>query len=112
MYAVVDGLGKVAYKKDSTIIKLGEEEVEVGSIKGTTEDKLINATDVNGQAIVLDARKGFDHLSLAKSEGRKVVRVEGKSYRIVTQRLFEVPANHDVELAAQPPSLHETTHSI
>jgi len=66
---------RLFYKKQHKIIRLGEEELEIKEVFGGVGQKLINALTTNDEKIVLDARKGFDHLSIAKSGDRRIVEV-------------------------------------
>ncbi len=76
-YVIIEGVQKLFYKKHQSVVRLGEEHLEIAEISGEQDSKLLNARDIDGREIVLDARKGLDELSLAMSTERTITRAIG-----------------------------------
>lgn len=74
-FALVEGVQRLFYKKQNKIIRLGTDQIEIRELISQAGQKLINAITTNDEQVVLDARKGFDQLSLAKSGDRRIVEV-------------------------------------
>ncbi len=79
-FAMIDGVKKLFYKKTNQLIQLGEEQIEIKEIVSSSDQKLLNAISTNEEEVVLDARKGFDHLVLAMSKEQRVMRVVEKPF--------------------------------
>jgi len=74
--ADIKGEQKYFHKKKKEIIQLGVEEVGVKTIlTNKSNHKLLNALSEKGDKIVLDIRKGFDHLERAYVDDQAVVEV-------------------------------------
>lgn len=74
--ANVKGEQKYFHKKKRAILQLGPEKVEVKKILTEQDNhKLLNALTVKGEQMVLDVRKGFDHLERASANGQAVAAV-------------------------------------
>ncbi len=74
--ADIKGELKYFHKKKNEIIQLGIEKVGVKMIlTNKSNHKLLNALSEKGEQIVLDIRKGFDHLERAYANGQALVEV-------------------------------------
>jgi len=54
----------------------------IASIDGTLQNKLVNASTTLGKKVVLDFRRGTEYLSLAKSNDRLILQMEGLPKKI------------------------------
>ncbi|MEM1124314.1 MAG: hypothetical protein AAGJ18_28000, partial [Bacteroidota bacterium] len=73
--AEVNGESKYFHKKTRQIIRLDAEGIEIAQILTTQNLKLLAALSTKGEKIVLDVRKGFDHLQRAYADGQAVAEV-------------------------------------
>jgi len=74
--ADIKGELKYFHKKKKEVIQLGVEKVGVKTIlTNKSNHKLLNALSEKGEKIVLDIRKGFDHLERAYANGQAIVEV-------------------------------------
>lgn len=93
--ASIDGNSRLFYIHNSELLSFDDQTILIQSIDDAERNKLINATDSHQEAIVLDARKGYQDLSLAKTDG------------LLIQKVFDVPQSVGIALV-QNASLHGT----
>lgn len=74
-FAEIEGVQRLFYKRKGTLVQLGESQLEIKELLAEDDQKLLNAISTNDEEIVLDARKGFDQLTLAESGDRRIVKV-------------------------------------
>jgi len=86
-FASIDGQRKLFSKKEMAVLKFGKDALEVAEITYNTSDKLINAIDTNGNNLVLDLRFGFDNISLAETNGYKIMEIYGSPMQIGSKTL-------------------------
>ena len=80
--AKVDGLFKYFYLKDKSILKLSPNDISVGEILESGNDKLRNATSSQGDAIVLDLRNGIVQIKQAQSFNKVIEYVSKTSFQV------------------------------
>ena len=80
--AVVKGVRKLCYAKNRSIIKLGEQNLEISMIEGENNQLLLNVVGVNGEHFVMDGRNGYDKVSLAICDGKRIVKVKDDTVKI------------------------------
>ena len=80
--AVIKGVRKLCYKRDRSIIKLGEQNLEVSKIEGENNQLLLNVVGVNGEHFVMDGRNGYDKVSLATCDGKRIAKVKDDTIKI------------------------------
>lgn len=74
--ADIQGEKKYFHKKQKNILQLDTAGIEIETILTKKENhKLLNALSTKGEKIVLDVRKGFDHLERAYANGQAVAEV-------------------------------------
>ena len=80
--AIIKGVKKLCYTKDRNIVKLGEQNLEVSKIEGKNTELLLNVVGVNGEQFVADGRNGYDQLSLAICDGKRISKVKEETVKI------------------------------
>ena len=80
--AVVKGVRKLCNARDRSIIQLGEHNLEVSKIEGENTHLLLNVVGVNGEHFVMDGRSGYDQVTLATSEGKRISKVIDETVKI------------------------------
>ncbi|MFK7981118.1 MAG: hypothetical protein AB8G86_14115, partial [Saprospiraceae bacterium] len=74
--ADIKGEQKYFHKKQKAILQLDVAEIEIATILTQKDNhKLLNALSTKGEKIVLDVRKGFDHLERAYANGQAITEV-------------------------------------
>lgn len=74
--ADIKGAQKYFHKKKKELLQLDAEQIEIETILTQKDNhKLLNAVSTKGEKIVLDVRKGFDHLERAYANGQAVTEV-------------------------------------
>ena len=71
-FASINKIQHLFLKKNNTIVTVGEDELTIKSLMSKASQKLFNAIATNDEKVVLDARKGLEHLELAKSGDQKI----------------------------------------
>jgi len=89
-FALIDGQRKMFSKTHAKILKFGNDALEIAEIFYNANDKLVNALDTNGSALLLDIRFGFDKIQLAETENQKIVEKYGDKLGIGNKRLQHV----------------------
>ncbi len=89
-YATFEGVRKLCYVKDCSIVKLGEFDLEVGKIVGNNTDLLLNVVGVNEERFVMDVRHGYDQIKIATCDGKRIVEVKGASVKVSNYVLQKV----------------------
>ena len=89
-FAYIDGQRKLFSKSQARVCRFGKDELEVAEMKIGNSDKLINAIDIHGNNLVLDIRQGFDEVSMAETEGLKILETYGEVMSIGSMRLQHV----------------------
>lgn len=80
--ARVGGKRKLCGKKSRSILRFGEQQLEVSKILSKAGGKLLNCQSRDGVPMVLDVRAGLHQPSLAEIDGHLMKRTVGASHRI------------------------------
>ena len=88
--ALVDGRWRLCDEHGQSVIRLGKDELEVSEVRGTPGDKLLNAIAVTGEPIVLDVRRGADHVELGIVDGARIHRTTSEPKRVGGRALQHV----------------------